>query len=130
VTMGPSPTSSAAVGWYPTFSQTPIADIGVSQGSSFIARRTAVASYPPGSAFEFYTVGISPPFPPTTVDAAMNITVTGTAAFAGQPGTANCHGQSVAAVARQFGGLKGAAAALGFPSVQALQEAIRQFCTG
>jgi YVTN family beta-propeller protein len=48
--------------------------------------------------------------------------------FAGTPGFSNCHGQSVAALAQQFGGLNAAAAALGFPSVQALQAAIRAFC--
>ena len=49
-------------------------------------------------------------------------------AFAGTHGKANCHGQSVSALARQFGGLDAAASALGFPSVQALQDAIREFC--
>jgi len=48
--------------------------------------------------------------------------------FAGTPGKANCHGKSVSALARQFGGLNAAAAALGFPSVQALQDAIMAFC--
>jgi YVTN family beta-propeller protein len=48
--------------------------------------------------------------------------------FAGTPGFSNCHGQSVAALARQFGGLDAAAAALGFPSVQALQTAVQTFC--
>lgn len=48
--------------------------------------------------------------------------------FAGTPGASNCHGQSVAALAKQFGGLDAAAAALGFPSVKALQTAIRTFC--
>jgi probable HAF family extracellular repeat protein len=50
--------------------------------------------------------------------------------FAGTPGRPNCHGQSVAALARQYGGLKAAAAALGFSSVSALQNAIRAFCAG
>ena len=50
--------------------------------------------------------------------------------FAGTPGFSNCHGQSVAALAQEFGGLKAAAAALGFPSVQALQDAIKAFCHG
>jgi hypothetical protein len=48
--------------------------------------------------------------------------------FAGTPGRPNCHGKSVSALARQFGGLDAAASALGFPSVQALQDAIREFC--
>jgi probable HAF family extracellular repeat protein len=51
-------------------------------------------------------------------------------AFAGTPGTPNCHGESVSALVREFGGLKAAASALGFPSVQALQDAIRAFCSG
>jgi hypothetical protein len=48
--------------------------------------------------------------------------------FAGTPGRPNCHGKSVSALAQQYGGLDAAAAALGFPSVQALQDAIREFC--
>jgi YVTN family beta-propeller protein len=50
--------------------------------------------------------------------------------FAGTPGQANCFGQSVAALVRQFGGLNAAAAALGFSSVGALQNAILAFCGG
>ena len=50
--------------------------------------------------------------------------------FAGTPGKANCHGKSVSALARQFGGLNNAAAALGFDSVSALQNAIMAFCGG
>jgi hypothetical protein len=48
--------------------------------------------------------------------------------FAGTPGRPNCFGESVSALARQYGGLDDAAEALGFPSVQALQDAIREFC--
>jgi len=48
--------------------------------------------------------------------------------FAGTPGQANCHGESVSALAQQFGGLSATAAALEFPSVKALQDAIRAFC--
>ena len=48
--------------------------------------------------------------------------------FAGTPGFSNCHGQSVAALAQEFGGLSAAATALGFPSVKALQAAIKAFC--
>ena len=48
--------------------------------------------------------------------------------FAGTPGTASCHGESVSALAEQFGGLDAAAGALGYASVQALQNAIRAFC--
>jgi hypothetical protein len=47
---------------------------------------------------------------------------------AGTPGQANCHGKSVSAVAHQFGGFDAAAAALGFSSVNALQDALKTFC--
>jgi YVTN family beta-propeller protein len=47
--------------------------------------------------------------------------------FAGMPGQANCYGQSVSTLGR---GLNGAAAALGFSSVRALQEAIMAYCGG
>jgi hypothetical protein len=36
-------------------------------------------------------------------------------------------GQSVSALAKQFGGMADAAKALGYPSVQALQDAIKAF---
>jgi YVTN family beta-propeller protein len=48
--------------------------------------------------------------------------------FAGKPGKANCYGQSVSALAKQYGGLNNAAAALGYPSVNALQNAIEAYC--
>jgi len=48
--------------------------------------------------------------------------------FAGTPEKPNCHGQSVSALARQAGGLNGAAEALRYPSVDALQQAIEEFC--
>jgi YVTN family beta-propeller protein len=48
--------------------------------------------------------------------------------FAGTPGFSNCQGQSVAALAKKFGGIDAAAAALGYPSVKALQNAIKAFC--
>jgi hypothetical protein len=50
--------------------------------------------------------------------------------FAGTPGKANCHGKSVSALAKQFGGLHNAAEELGYPSVDALQNAIMEFCGG
>jgi hypothetical protein len=50
--------------------------------------------------------------------------------FAGTPGKSNCHGQSVSALARQYGGLNSAAAALGYTDVSALQSAIMVFCGG
>jgi YVTN family beta-propeller protein len=48
--------------------------------------------------------------------------------FAGTPGKANCHGKSVSALAKQYGGLNNAAAALGYRSVSALQNAIEDYC--
>jgi YVTN family beta-propeller protein len=48
--------------------------------------------------------------------------------FAGTPGKANCYGKSVSALVRQYHGLNAAAAALGFSSVRALQNAILEFC--
>ena len=50
--------------------------------------------------------------------------------FVGTPGKANCSGKSVSTLAGQFGGLNGAAAALGFSRVRALQNAILEFCEG
>jgi len=51
-----------------------------------------------------------------------------TPVFRGTPGKARCYGKSVSALARQYGGLNSSAAALGFPSVRALQNAILTFC--
>jgi hypothetical protein len=50
--------------------------------------------------------------------------------FAGTIGKANCFGQSVSGLAREYGGLNAAAAALGYPSMAALQDAILTFCGG
>ena len=58
------------------------------------------------------------------------ITSSGFVIFAGTPGKPNCFGQSVSALARQYGGLDAAAEALGYPSVRALQKAILEFCEG
>jgi hypothetical protein len=48
--------------------------------------------------------------------------------LAGTPGSANCHGKSVSALAQQFGGLAHAADTLGFASVSALQDTLKDFC--
>ena len=48
--------------------------------------------------------------------------------FAGLPGSANCHGKTVSALGQQYGGLAKAASALGYASVEALQNAIEGFC--
>jgi YVTN family beta-propeller protein len=50
--------------------------------------------------------------------------------FAGTPGKSNCYGQSVSPLARQYGGLDAAAAALGFSSIRELKHAILEFCEG
>ena len=47
---------------------------------------------------------------------------------AGTPGRANCHGQSISALAQQFGGISAAASNLGFSSVEALQDGFHLFC--
>jgi hypothetical protein len=50
--------------------------------------------------------------------------------FTGIPGTASCHGQSVSALAQQYGGFGSAAAALGYSSVQAMQNGVAIYCAG
>jgi hypothetical protein len=88
------------------------------QGIFFAFGNSANAAFPPSSNFSFSDV--DKPF----FDATGNLVP----AFAGTPEKANCQGRSVSALARQYGGLNNAAAALGFPSVQALQKAIMDFC--
>jgi hypothetical protein len=46
----------------------------------------------------------------------------------GTPGQPNCHGQSISALAHQFGGIDAAASALGFSSVGQLQAGFALFC--
>ena len=46
----------------------------------------------------------------------------------GTPGQSNCEGKTTSALAKQYGGLAKAAAALGAPSVEALQKSIASFC--
>ena len=46
----------------------------------------------------------------------------------GTPGQTNCHGQSLSALSRQFGGVDASASGLGFSNVQALQDAFALFC--
>ena len=59
----------------------------------------------------------------------MTFSLTGdTVPGAGTPGQANCHGKSISALAKQFGGLNAAASALGFSSVDALQDGFSSFC--
>ena len=47
---------------------------------------------------------------------------------AGTPAQSNCHGQTLSALADQFGDIDAAASFLGFSSVQALQNAFTLFC--
>lgn len=59
----------------------------------------------------------------------MTFAVTGeTVSEAGTPGQANCHGNTISALAQQFGGIYSAASTLGFASVQALQDGFTLFC--
>ena len=46
----------------------------------------------------------------------------------GTPGVANCQGQCVSNLAQSNGGLKAAAVALGYSTVQALKDAVTQYC--
>jgi uncharacterized repeat protein (TIGR03803 family) len=48
--------------------------------------------------------------------------------FAGTPGTANCIGGSVSAMAQTYGGLAYAASTLGYNSVSALLSAVSSYC--
>lgn len=49
--------------------------------------------------------------------------------FPGTPGKPNCFGSSVAALTQTYGGFSHAAAALGYDSGDALQDAINSFCS-
>jgi len=60
----------------------------------------------------------------------LSISIQSPPRFAGVPGSSNCHGTSVSALATKFGDLDAAAAALSFPTVQGLQDAISAFCGG
>jgi hypothetical protein len=67
--------------------------------------------------------GVTPP----TFNMAFSLTGE-TVPQAGTPGQPNCHGQSISALAQQFGSTSAAAPTLGFSSVQALQDAFTLFC--
>jgi len=59
----------------------------------------------------------------------MTFSLTGnTVPEAGIAGEPSCRGESVSALARQFGGVHAAAASLGFSSVDALQDSFKEFC--
>jgi hypothetical protein len=59
----------------------------------------------------------------------MTFSLTGATLPNATPGRPNCHGKSVSALAKQFRGLDRAASSLGFSSVDALQDALKAFCT-
>ena len=75
------------------------------------ATNTVTATIPVGSGPLAFGVFIQPP-----------------PRFAGTPGYSNCYGQSVAALARQYGGLDAAVGALHYSSVQTLQNDIAAYC--
>jgi len=59
----------------------------------------------------------------------MSFSLTGaTVPEAGTPGVANCHGETIAALAHEFDSTYSAALSLGFSSVQALQDGFTLFC--
>jgi hypothetical protein len=59
----------------------------------------------------------------------MAFSLTGeTVSDVGTPGQPNCHGQTISALAHQFGGINAAASSLGFSSVSALQNGFSLFC--
>ncbi len=64
---------------------------------------------------------------PPTFNMAFSLTGE-TVPQAGTPGQANCHGQSISALAQQFGSPDSAAGTLGFSSVKSLQGAFKLFC--
>lgn len=72
-------------------------------------------------------IGATPPATPPTFN--MTFSLSGeTVPDIGTAGEPNCHGQSVAALAKQFGGIATAASVLGFTSVNALHDSLQQFC--
>jgi hypothetical protein len=72
-------------------------------------------------------IGADAPATPSTFN--MTFSLTGnTVPEAGISGEPNCHGESISALAGQFGGIHAAAATLGFSSVDALQASFNEFC--
>jgi hypothetical protein len=89
-------------------------------GPSFQAAAWPPSANGPGSAAQIIS-SIGQGFGPTTSSQPY---------LAGTPGSANCHGRSVSALAEEFGSLAQAADILGFASVEALQDTIKAFCDG
>jgi len=72
-------------------------------------------------------IGATPPATPPTFN--MTFSLSGeTVPDIGTSGEPNCHGQSVDALAKEFGGIAEAGSVLGFSSVKALQDSLREFC--
>jgi hypothetical protein len=66
---------------------------------------------------------------PATPTFEMTFSLTGTTIQdPGTTGQANCHGQTISGLAAQFGSISAAATALGFATVDALQNAFNEFC--
>ncbi len=82
------------------------------------------------SAIDMSTNAVIATIPVGMAPVAFGIFIQPPPRFAGKPGYSNCHGQSISALARQYHGFNAAAAALGFSSVRALQDAILTFCGG
>src|SRR5262249_16028622 len=63
----------------------------------------------------------------TTINMAFSLTAE-IVPETGTPGLPNCHGQTISALAHQFGSIDAAASPLGFSTVQALQNTFGLFC--
>jgi YVTN family beta-propeller protein len=110
IPVGPGPLGVAVT---PDGRKVYVAKRGLSGTVSVIdtATNTVIATVPVGTEPIAFGIFIQPP-----------------PRFAGVPGSATCVGTSDAALVTKFGGLRAAAAALGFASVPALQSAILAFC--
>jgi YVTN family beta-propeller protein len=85
-------------------------------------------SFNTASAIDTATSMVTATIPVGEQPTAFGIYIQSTPRFAGMPGNANCFGQSVSGLARQFGGLNAAAATLGYSDVSVLQNDIATFC--
>jgi hypothetical protein len=65
---------------------------------------------------------------PGTLD--LMFSLSGTTVYVGTPGQPNCVGKTVSALSHEYNGLSAAAQALGFDSVKAMQQNIKQYCRG
>ena len=72
------------------------------------------------------TAGTNNPSSPVNFGTVFKITLSTT--FNGIPGKPNCYGHSISFLAQEYGGIAHAAATLGYPSVAALESAVRAYC--